>query len=202
MITILYLLLACLLLWVLIGGKGPWYIKCLFIPLCVWFCVAVAVSLPSMLGWPSKEPLPEKYEVFWAIVENPDLTSGSAGRILVWANDRSEEDVEYGILELYRPNARQPRVHELPYSKQMHEQAQKARELIKKGQRVLGENKGGVKGDGKGSGKGKGNGKGKGREGSGTGQNGTTGGGEENDDSVGPKFYVMPEIELPAKDVE
>ncbi len=186
---ILFCLLAVMLLWVIIGGRGHWLVKCLLIIPSVWFSIAVSYSLPTMLGWPSESELPEEYEVHWIEIQNPNLKTGHPGRILVWAKDLHPSEDKYNW-SLFKPDIESPRVHVIPYSKAMHKRANDAKKLIRQGKRVKGTNK-------KGKGRGK-HGKGRGR-GKGNGKGGSTGGGEDNDDSVGPKFYIMPPIKLPEK---
>lgn len=189
--TVLFCLLVALLLWVIIGGKGPWWIKAFLIVPTVWFSVVVGNSLPTMLGWPSPAELPEKYELIWVNVKTPNLKTGAEGRILLWVKNMAPTQEEYRW-SLYKADKTQPRVHIIPYSKAMHKRANQAKGLLKQGKRVMGSN-------GKG-GKGKGKGKAGVRGRPGQGKSGTTGGGEESDDSVGPKFYIMPPVKLPSKD--
>jgi hypothetical protein len=192
-IGILFCILSCLLLWVIIGGRGHWLVKLALILPTVWFSLAISNTLPTMLGWPSEDEIPAKFEVFWIKVTNPSLTKGAEGSILVWLEDLGKQGDEYdSIWSLYRPGNDEPRVHRLPYSEQLHKQANQALDLIKKGKRVAGE-RGNLKGDGDGKG---GKGKGKGRKGNG--RRGPGGNGES-DDSVGPKFYVMPPVKMVPK---
>ena len=160
---ILFCLLAALLLWVIIGGKGHWLVKLLLIVPTIWFSLAVSYSLPTMLGWPSEAELPAKYEVIGVKVENPNLKTGYPGRILVWAIDMDPKNTKYRW-SLYKPDKESPRVHEIPYSKRMHKMAQRAQMLLRKGKRVMGSNGKGARGKGK-------KGRGQGRKGRG----GTTG---------------------------
>lgn len=190
----IFCLLMSVLLWNIIAGKGYWWFKAMLVPLCIWFSIAISVSMPTLLGWPTDEELPFKYEVFSLKIDNPDLKNGGAGSIFVWAGDRDPVS-DRGIFDLYRNDLTEPRGYRLPYSKELHKQAQKAQALLRKGKRVFGMN---PKGKGESKNKGEG-GKGKGK-GNGDPKKGTLNGlGEEGDRSVGPKFYVMPPVELPEK---
>ena len=180
----IFCIIMCVLLWSIILGKGCWWIKAAMIPTCIWFSIAISVSMPSMLGWPSESELPYKYELFSAKVVNPSLTNGSDGVIFLWVGDVDPCD-GYGVFELYRYDKYEPRCYKIPYTKEMHKKIQDAMKLLRQGRRVMGSN-----------GKGKGKGKGK----NGNGRQGKNGGlGEEGDLSVGPKFYVLPPIDRPEK---
>jgi hypothetical protein len=170
------------------------------VPACIWFSIAINVSLPSMLGWPSEAELPYKYELFSAKVVNPSLTNASDGCIFLWVADVDPVD-GYGVFELYYYDKGEPRGYKIPYSKEMHKKIQEAQKLLRQGRRVMGSNpngagkskgKGGKKGNGKGDGDGKGEGDGKQGKGEG-------GQGEEGDPNVGPKFYIMPPVDAPEK---
>lgn len=184
--TVFFCLLAILLLWVIIGGKGHWLVKLSLIIPTVAFSLVIGYSLPTMLGWPSKDELPKKYELLAARVENPNLKTGYPGRILIWAVDMEPSADKYKW-SLYSPDRESPRVYEIPYSKKMHKRVQAAQKMLKKGRRVMGTN-------GK-----KGKSKGKTGHAARHDKKGNIGGGEEGDDSVGPKFYIMPPVKLPQK---
>ncbi len=185
----IFCIIMCILLWFIIAGKGYWWIKTVMVPVCIWFSIAISVSMPSMLGWPSQSELPYKYELFSAKVVNPSLTNGSDGCIFLWIGDIDPLD-GYSIFELYRYDKYYPRGHKIPYTKEMHKKIQKAQKLLKQGRRVMGTNPNGA---GKSKGQGK-KGKIKGKKG-----NGQGGLGEEGDPSVGPKFYIMPPVDMPEK---
>lgn len=184
--TIFFCLLVALLLWVIIGGKGHWLLKALLIVPTIWFSVAVGNSLPTMLGWPTSDELPEKYELIGAKIEHPNLKTGRPGRILLWVQDMEPSEDKYRW-SLYKPDINDSRLHVIPYSKKMHKRVEGAIKLLRQGKRVMGENRKGKGGAGKGTRKGK------------QGKGGKLGGGDEGDDSVGPKFYVMPPVQLPQK---
>ena len=193
----IFCILMCILLWSIIAGRGYWWIKAIMVPACIWFSIAINVSLPSMLGWPSEAELPYKYELFSAKVVNPSLTNASDGCIFLWVADVDPLD-GYGVFELYRYDKSEPRCYKIPYSKEMHKKIQQAQKLLRQGRRVMGEN---PNGEGKSKGKkGKGKSKGKG-EGEGDGQQGQGEGGlgEEGDKNAGPKYYVMPPVDAPEK---
>ena len=182
-IVVLYCVLTSLCLWFIIGGKGHWLIKTLTVPMFIGFSICVGITMNTMLGWPTEEELPQEYEVFWIKVDTPNIKTGYKGLITIWCKDlEGNSRKSYSV---YTPKDDDTRIHKLPYSKQLHKRANEAIKMLKKGIRVKGSGGGGK---GKGA---KGKGKGKGKSGK---------GGDDNDDSVGPKFYVLPPRGLPNKD--
>ena len=92
----------------------------------------------------------------------------------------------------------EPRLHRLPYSRKLHEQAQKIKQQIAKGGKFYVEMKNvDMKGQGQGKGKGKGQGQGKGREGKGKGQKGDGGSLSQEQD---PIFHELPPPHFIPKD--
>lgn len=61
----------------------------------------------EMWGWPSADPLPERFVLLAAVIEEP--TAKSPGALYVWVN----------ALENGKPSA-QPRAFRLPYTKDLH----------------------------------------------------------------------------------
>jgi len=154
-----------LLLWSVISGYGHWIIKSFFIVICLWFGIALTITLPHLLGWPTSEPLPKKFEVFWLKIYTPDLQNDKPGRILIWVESIKHEN-RFSLFRLYYPSDRS-RLHETSYSIKRHKQAKKALEMLKAGKRVMGENNGKMEGSFGGKGKGKGGKDNKGKKGKG-----------------------------------
>lgn len=183
--AITFVVIAALLLWLIIGCRGKWWLKTFAIVGGTWYSVAIFKTLPTILGWPSPAPLPEKYEVYWVKVAEPIKGTDDKGCVYLWIQDMSKEKNKVNWWSLFKPSERDSRIHKLPYSRNLHKKANKIMQMLRKGQRVMGSG---------GKGKGKGKGKGSGKSGK-----GKTGGGDEGDDSVGPKFYKMPPVQLPRK---
>lgn len=78
-------------------------------------------------GWPSTNPLPEKFLLHGAVIEEPDKEKGVDGTIFLWATD----------LSTFAP-AKQPRAYVMPYSKSLHGKAQEALRQMRNGQLQLG----------------------------------------------------------------
>ncbi len=189
-ITIFFCILMAVLLWSIIGGKGHWAIKSLTIPFCVWYSVAIGVTIVSVSGWPSNSEVPEKFEVHYVLVQPPSKQTDSEGNIYLWVIDLNNKD-EFSLFNLYNSVDGEPRVHRIDYSKKLHQQLNAVLSGLKKGQRIMGERGKGIGKLGKG-GKGKGKGvNGQGKDGE---LGGDTGGGDEGDPSIEMKFYRLPPV--------
>ncbi len=194
-ITIFFCILISVLLWSIIGGRGHWSIKTLIIPLCVWYSIAIGVTIVSVFGWPADSQVPEKFEVHYILVQPPSKQTGSDGNIYLWLIDLENKD-EFSLFNLYNSIEGEPRAYRVEYSKKLHQRLNEVLEGLRKGERFMGERGKGIGKAGQGKGKGKGKGNGKSGDGKGGKTGGNTGGGEENDPDVGMKFYKLPPITM------
>jgi hypothetical protein len=64
-------------------------------------------AVHSMWGWPSADPLPERFVLLAAVIDEPNTKS--AGGLYVWVN----------AIENGKP-VTQPRAYKLPYTKDLH----------------------------------------------------------------------------------
>lgn len=189
-----FVLIATLVLWFIIGSKGHWLIKAVVIFSSLYFCLSVGFSIKDYMGWPTEEDLPDKFVVHWVVIEEPDKQTGDKGSVYIWIKPllktkNTRETWEDYLLSFYDSQSK-PRAHQMFYSKDLHERAQEAIEMIRKGQRV-----GGLNGKGKGEGK-----EGEGKDGNrGQGNNQDSGGGGSLTRNGGIIFHQLPPTRLPDK---
>jgi hypothetical protein len=173
-IPLAFVIIAALTLWVVLGCKGYWWLKLVMVSLSIFFSISLWNSLVSLQGWPTSQTMPEKFEVKWLDVKEPNKKTGEEGCIYVWARDIEPNKPDSSIgaaaplsVQLHtKEESGEPRLYKLPYSRGMHEQAEGIKEMIGKGGRFYGRlaqageaGEGGMSqlgADGKGSGKGKG----------------------------------------------
>ena len=216
-IPVAFGLLAAILLWVLIGSKGKWWLKAALSAVTLYFVLAVWSSITSYLGYASNEEMPWKYSINHAMVLEPDKKTGEPGKVLLWVtkiedepkgeewHDKVEDAMsDFTTTLAYKPSDNAPRVHEIEYSRELHKQVQQMLQGMKQGKKYVG-GKGFGKGFGEpgdGKGKGDGDGKGKGR-GQGEGKQGgqPNGGMTPNADEY-PWFHELPPPKYPAKPTE
>lgn len=123
-IAIGFALVAGLLLWFVIGSRGRWWLKLPVIAASCAFTFLVWAALDSFSGWPTAQTPPRRALLLASSVDEPRA-------IYVWLVEPSEP----GPLE-YHPDGAEPRAYRLPYSRQLHEEVEKASKLASGGQRV------------------------------------------------------------------
>lgn len=180
-IPLAFIIIATLTLWVVLGCKGYWWLKLVMVSLSIFFSISLWNSLVSLQGWPTSETMPEKFEVKWLDVKEPNKKTGEEGYIYVWAinlepnrpspvaDDAATPPL--GVQLHAKEYSGEPRLYKLPYSREMHKQAEGIKEMIGKGGRFYGRlvqaGEGGISQLGVDSKGGSGKGKGKGRPGQG-----------------------------------
>lgn len=170
-IPLTFVIVTTLILWAVIGGKGWWWLKAIMIMGTFLFSISLWHSLESLEGWPTEERMPEKFEIKWIVIEEPNMRTGEEGEIFIWSKNMTKEYNSASSIPLLhnKEKSNDPRLHRLPYSREMHKQAQDIQNKIASGEKYYGEMKGGKmksggkgkEGEGKGKSNGKGNGKGK-----------------------------------------
>jgi len=197
-----FVIIATLTLWIVIGSKGWWWAKGIVVAIAILFSVSLWHSLAGLEGWPTEQSMPQKFEIKWIVVEEPNNKTGSEGQILIWARDLEPLLKEKSSIPILhnKEASNEPRLHKLPYTRELHEQAMKIQKKIGAGGKFYGEmSKDGMKGKGKGDGKGgKGKGKGgKGPKGEGNGEG--TGDGGDLSNEQDPIFHELPPPHFPQK---
>lgn len=84
-------------------------------------------SLSGMLGWPTKQPLPERFIVLASSINEPDKREGTDGSIHIWATSLEDD----------RPALR-PRAYALPYSTAIHNELAEADKRRREGNVQIG----------------------------------------------------------------
>lgn len=150
-----YLLLCTIIMWWIAGiPKGSYKTKLTVIIVTQLYCLVLWSSLQTFTGWPTSESPSDKFLVQWVVVEEPSQKYGRKGAIYFWVKDVDGKQSD-SILTLlgYHAAPGEPRAHKFPYSKQMHKEADRIMQMLKKGEAVVGQaikGKPGVRGDGKG----------------------------------------------------
>lgn len=187
-IPVAFTIIAALTLWVIIGSRGWWWVKMGVATLAIFFSISLWHSLEGLEGWPTDQSMPQKFEIKWIVVEEPNNKTGEEGQILVWARDLEPMLKEKSNIPILhnKDKSNEPRLHRLPYTREMHEQAVKIQKKIGAGGKFFGEIKGkGIKGQNKGKGKGR------------SGAEGKNGGSLSNEQL--PIFHELPPPYFPQK---
>ncbi len=108
-LVIVYALLAFLLLVLCLATRWRWWVKAGGVVLVTGFYLLAHGTFLGMAGWPSDDRLPEKFVLLAAVFDEPSPARGHAGAIYIWVNPMKDN----------QPLA-MPRVHRLPYEKDLH----------------------------------------------------------------------------------
>jgi len=101
--AVLAFLCALALLW----SRWPGWLKALLVVGVTGFYFAAEDLAHRMWGWPAADPLPERWVLLAAVIDEP--SAKSVGALYIWVN----------ALENGKP-IREPRAFRLPYAKDLH----------------------------------------------------------------------------------
>ena len=142
-ITILYVLLMVSLAWTIIGIKGRWITKGLFMAITIWFSVTLYYSFHNFMGWPTEETISTQYsQLIWFQIKEPSKVTNHPGAIYLWVREIPESEKLEGLtlrqlidpmVWFTYPDESVPRAYKIPYSKEKHRELRKTVEERKKG---------------------------------------------------------------------
>jgi len=123
-----YVIIAVLLLSLNIAPRWAWWVKATAIIVTSAFFVITYYSMIDLMGWPVKDRLPEKFQLLWAKVNEPDKLLNNPGAIYMWVEALDKDNVPTGL----------PRAYRLPYTQPLETGIQNALDMITAGQEVGG----------------------------------------------------------------
>jgi len=121
-LSIAYVALGILLLGLMVGTRWPVWIKVMSILLISSLYFSTYVSLGGLLGWPTSAHLPDRFLLLATSIQEPDKTSGSKGRIFIWARSLADN----------MPTG-EPRAYQLDYNSQLHTTLEEAEKRLRDG---------------------------------------------------------------------
>jgi len=150
-LPILLLVFGGLTLWMLTESAVKWYFKASCISAFCVFTIIFWGSIHTFLGWPANESdAPEKVRIHWVVIKEPDKITKFEGAIYVLLESAETEESSLFRFFGYRNDRMEPRLYELSYSRELHEQLERGvMEKLKNGQPVLGKLKKGRGAEGK-----------------------------------------------------
>ncbi|MEM7543376.1 MAG: hypothetical protein AAF384_17590 [Pseudomonadota bacterium] len=123
-----YVLLALLLLSINLYSKWSWRVKVTSTIAVSLFYLVTYFSIPPLLGWPTDDDMPKRFNLVAIYVQEPDKATGHPGEIYLWATD------------LEKGGKRQkPRAYKVPFSQELHTRVAEAGTKMRKGLPQLGE---------------------------------------------------------------
>ncbi len=140
-----YVVLGALLLSVNLWARVRWWIKAAVTVVVTAFFFVTFVSVETLLGWPTDQKLPDRFELVYAKIVEPDPGSRNPGAIYVWAmalpgaGPVDEDDIYTpGVIDTRAVSGRMPRAYRLPYSRAMHKKVFDARMKVIEGVAQIG----------------------------------------------------------------
>lgn len=128
LLSIAYALLALLLLNIGFLSRLNVWLKLVLCVATGCFMIVHFNLLRDMLGWPTQSPLPQRFLLLAAEINEPDKETGNGGSIYLWATE---------IID--RAPVGEPRAYELPYHLPLHEKLNVAKNGQRKGIPQIGE---------------------------------------------------------------
>jgi hypothetical protein len=123
-----YIILAVLLLSLNIAPRWAWWVKGTAIIVTSAFFVISYYSMIDLMGWPVKARMPEKFQLLWAKVNEPDKLLNTPGAIYMWVEALDKDNIPTGL----------PRAYRLPYTQPLETGIENALDMIAAGQEVGG----------------------------------------------------------------
>ena len=118
-----YVVVAVLLLSLNLASRWRWGVKAAAIAVTSVFFGVSYVSIAGLIGWPSEARVPERFQLDWGTVVEPDKLNGSPGSIYLWVEALDENNVPAGT----------PRAFRVPYSRDLADRIGHAKERIEQG---------------------------------------------------------------------
>ena len=149
-LPILLLVIGAISFWCLNESTLKWYVKTGLITLFCGFTIFFHSSIHTFLGWAAdQDDIPDKMAIHWVIIKEPNKLLKYDGKIYLLIES---VDSDHGFLRKlfgYKQKGIEPRLHEMEYSRELHEQLEKVRAKLQRGEPVLGSLKPTEKGKGK-----------------------------------------------------
>jgi len=123
-----YVVLAVLLLSVNVASRWLWWIKSVAIVVTALFFVQSYSSVAGLIGWPTNDRLPDRFEFLWATVAEPNKFFDVPGAVFIWVDAFGADDAPNGT----------PRAYRVPYSRALSDQIAAAEALVREGKAVAG----------------------------------------------------------------
>ena len=139
-LPLLLLIFGGLTLWLLTESQLKWYFKTACIATFCIFTTIFWTTIHSYLGWPAQEDdMPDKILMHWVIVKEPNKFTEFDGAIYILAESAEKETGSLRKVFGYSNDRIEPRLYQITYSRELHEQLQKnVISRLKSGQPVFG----------------------------------------------------------------
>jgi hypothetical protein len=123
-----YLVLAVLLLSLNLTSLWRWSIKAGAVVVTTGFFGVTYLAVTGMMGWPTTQRLPPRFNLVSTRIVEPDKKTSSGGAVYIWAEALDENNVPGGT----------PRSYQLAYTDALAQKIAKAQEERDQGHEVMG----------------------------------------------------------------
>jgi hypothetical protein len=131
-LTVAFVLIVGVLIWLFIESKNKMWIKVLLIPLCVWYGLALYFTPQNLMGWPTPtefDNLPDNSIVVGIRVV--ETNNKSKGAIYFWMIQLENKEVEklnklHPAVAFNQIMRMRPRAYEVPYTRELHKRIAEA----------------------------------------------------------------------------
>lgn len=138
-ILVAFLMLAASLAWILVWGRGRWWIRGLLGAGTAWAGLVMWASIGQVAGWPvDGDPPQAGVDLGGVMVREPSADGRDPGAVYLWGVPLAKEPrTAWWIVTLGRVGKDEPRCWRLEYSRDKHERAEGARRALAAGRRVI-----------------------------------------------------------------
>ena len=123
-----YLVLGVLLLSLNLTSLWRWWIKAGAVVVTTGFFGVTYQTVNGMMGWPTTQRLPPRFNLVWTRIVEPDKKTNNAGGIYIWVEELDENNVP----------ASKPRGYQLSYTDALARKIASAQEKRDQGTDVMG----------------------------------------------------------------
>ena len=138
-LPILLLVVGALTFWILNESKLKWYVRTALIASFCAFTIFFYIQIHSFLGWAADpDDIPDKVSIHWIIIKEPNKILKFDGKIYILIESVDQDKGLMHGLFGYNQQGIEPRLHEMEYTRDLHEQLEGLKDKLKSGQPVIG----------------------------------------------------------------
>ena len=123
-----YVVVALLLLSFNIGPRWAWWVKATGIIVTTAFFILSYYAIVALMGWPVDARMPERFQLLWAKVNEPNKLLNRPGSVFLWVEELDNSNIPMGT----------PRAFRLPYTVPLDESVNDALGKISDGEEMAG----------------------------------------------------------------
>ena len=123
-----YVVVTMLLISLNLTSLWRWWVKAAAIVLTTGFFGITYIGIVDLMGWPTKQKLPVRFNLVSSLISEPDRRTNNPGSIYIWATQLDVNNVPAGT----------PRSYQVGYSSALARKIAGAQEKRDHGQEVMG----------------------------------------------------------------